>query len=189
VSIEPDGAADRARFEQLYVATRVPVLGYLLRRCGDPADAADLLAETYLTAWRRIRDVPDGDEARLWLYGVARRTLANRHRHAQVENRLAATLRSQLVLELGRDRPAADGAFSEAIADSLGALTAFDREVIELSAYEQLTPAEIAVILGKSPGAIRVRLHRVRRALRGELSQAGYPAPAGIHGRSVNAAT
>lgn len=178
MSAKKSGEADRDRFEQLYTQTRVPILGYLLRRCGDPGDAADLLAETFLIAWRRVEDIPEGDQARQWLYGVARRTLANHRRHQQVEHRLADTLRAQLPIEMDRARSHTDHAFSDAIADCLAALSDFDREIIELAAYDQLSPGEIATVTEKSPGAIRVRLHRARRALRLDLIRAGYSAPA-----------
>lgn len=172
--------ADRVRFEQLYTETRVAILGYLLRRCGDPADAADLLAETYLTAWRRIDDIPEDGQARPWLYGVARRTLANYHRHQRVEDRLAETLRAQLLSKVDRTRSQHDSRFSDVISDSLDQLSTADREIIELAAYDQLTPAEIAVVIDKSPGAVRVRLHRIRRALRLDLLRAGYPIAASL---------
>ena len=177
--VEGSGA-DRTRFEQLYTQTRVPILAYLLRRCGDPADAADLLAETYLTAWRRIDDIPEDEQARPWLYGVARRTLANYHRHQRVEDRLADTLRAQLVSKIDRTRSQHDNRFSDVIANSLDQLSTADREIIELAAYDQLTPAEIAVVIVKSPGAVRVRLHRIRRALRLDLLRAGYPTAASL---------
>jgi hypothetical protein len=51
----------------------VSILGYALRRTTSPDDAADILAETFLTAWRRLDELPSGEEAGLWLYGVARR--------------------------------------------------------------------------------------------------------------------
>lgn len=174
------GDADRTRFEQLYTQTRVGILGYLLRRCGDPADAADLLAEAYLTAWRRIGDIPEDEQARPWLYGVARRTLANYHRHQRVEDRLTATLRAQLVHEIDRTRTQPDSRFGDVIADSLDQLSTADREIIELAAYDQFTPTEIASVIGKSAGAVRVRLHRIRRALRLNLLHAGYPTTASL---------
>jgi DNA-directed RNA polymerase specialized sigma24 family protein len=68
----------RRRFEQMYEANYGPVLGYVVRRTGRPDDAADVIAETFLTAWRRLADVPAGEAARPWLFGVARRVLANR---------------------------------------------------------------------------------------------------------------
>lgn len=65
------------RFRVLYAAHLNAILGYALRRVAAPEDAADVVAETFLIAWRRCADVPPGGEARLWLYGVARRVLAN----------------------------------------------------------------------------------------------------------------
>src|SRR3954470_22627326 len=88
--------AERARFEEIYAGTRLPLLRYLVRRSASVEDAADLLAEVYLVAWRRIDDVPPGDEARLWLFGVARRTLANQHRGERRETELAAALAAAL---------------------------------------------------------------------------------------------
>src|SRR6202035_3680251 len=68
------------RFEAVYAAHHGPILGYVLRRTSNPDDAADVIAETFLTAWRRLEDMPSDPQARLWLYGVARRVLANHHR-------------------------------------------------------------------------------------------------------------
>nr|MDQ6949985.1 RNA polymerase subunit sigma-24 [Actinomycetota bacterium] len=56
------------RFEALFEAHHQDVLAYLLRRTEQPADAADVLAEVFLIAWRRKEHVPVGEEARLWLY-------------------------------------------------------------------------------------------------------------------------
>ncbi|HEY5016323.1 MAG TPA: sigma factor, partial [Streptosporangiaceae bacterium] len=51
-------AERQRRFEALYAAYHGPVLGYVLRRTANPDDAADVIAETFLTAWRRLEDVP-----------------------------------------------------------------------------------------------------------------------------------
>ena len=75
------------RFEEVYLAHRGSILGYVLRRTDNPDDAADVIAETFLTAWRRLEDVPRDAEARLWLYGVARRVLANHHRGVRGDRR------------------------------------------------------------------------------------------------------
>lgn len=68
------------RFRRVYLEHFEPLLAYALRRVAHPEDAADVVAETFLVAWRRRHDIPADDEARLWLYGVARRVLANHHR-------------------------------------------------------------------------------------------------------------
>src|SRR5580692_1766293 len=74
-----------------------PILCYVPRRTENPDDAADVIAETFLTAWRRLDAVPPGDEARLWLYGVARRVLANYRRGERRRAVLADRLRAELV--------------------------------------------------------------------------------------------
>ena len=69
------------------------MLAYVLRRVERAEDAGDVVAETFLVAWRRMDKVPAGDEARLWLYGVARRQLANQRRGELRRSRLADRLR------------------------------------------------------------------------------------------------
>ena len=61
----PDVAASarRLRFEELYNAHHVSLLAYALRRTANTDDAADVLAETFLTAWRRLDELPGGDQA------------------------------------------------------------------------------------------------------------------------------
>ncbi len=90
-------AHDRdARYRALYEENFRLVLGYALRRTASADDAADVAAECMLIAWRRLSDVPAGAEARLWLYGVARRVLANHHRGAERRDRLGSRLGEQL---------------------------------------------------------------------------------------------
>ena len=79
---------DRARSERLYAQNCRDLLAYFLRRT-DPDDAADLLAETFLFAWRRISAVPQNDAARLWPFGVARNTLLDYRRYTRTAHDLA----------------------------------------------------------------------------------------------------
>src|SRR3984885_8000211 len=97
----------RRRFEVVYAAHRGPILGYVLRRTDNPDDAADVIAETFLTAWRRLEDMPRDPQARLWLYGVARRVLANHHRGERRRSALTDRLRAELAL--GYDPPEGAG--------------------------------------------------------------------------------
>jgi RNA polymerase sigma factor (sigma-70 family) len=159
----------RARFEEIYGATRVALLQYLARRTSSPEDAADLLSEVYLVAWRRIERVPCGEEARLWLFGVARKLLANHRRRARSEVALASELASELEVTLvdsgGHDQRA------EAVRAALAGLGRSDQELLKLTAWEGLTPAEIARVLGRPVGLVRVRLHRARARLRARLAK------------------
>jgi DNA-directed RNA polymerase specialized sigma24 family protein len=69
---------------------------YAARRTDSPEDTEDVMSETFLTAWRRIADVPEGEAARLWLYGVARRVLANQRRGQSRRAGLAERLKDKL---------------------------------------------------------------------------------------------
>ncbi|MFP5319991.1 MAG: RNA polymerase sigma factor [Acidimicrobiia bacterium] len=148
-----------------YRAHRGAVLAYLLRRCPSAADAHDALAETFLVAWRRPEQVPDGDAAvRLWLYGVARRVLANQRRAERRRRRLSERLQAHPGDELV---PGPDEAGTEReVLRVLSRLGERDREILLLSAWEGLSHAEIAAVLGCSENASAVRLHRARARLR-----------------------
>ncbi len=159
------------RFERLYAQHGRAVLAYSVRRA--PVDeAADIVAETFLVAWRRLDDVP-AEDARLWLYGVARRVLANQQRSERRRQRLADRLRQELPAVL-ESVPAPD-LQAGAVEAALARLRPEDREVLRLSAWEELTPVEIATVLGVSQVAVRSRLHRARRRLRAALRHTREP--------------
>jgi RNA polymerase sigma factor (sigma-70 family) len=149
----------RSRFEQLYQAHYRPVLGYVLRRAANPDDAADALAETFLTAWRRLDDVPSDPETRPWLLGVARRVLANQGRAQRRRTALGERLRSEL--STGSLREPSAGLSD--VAAAFRGLAEADREILALAGWEGLDPGQIAVVLGCSRNAARIRLHRARR--------------------------
>lgn len=169
------GAAHE-HFEMLYRSTRGDLLAYLLRRAGTVEEAADLLAETYLIAWQKLERVPGGDEARLWLFGVARNLCLQSHRRRRVSDsvveRLAGELRSA-------EPPTAHPPRDEALWVALSDLSQTDREIVTLAAWEDLSPREIATVLGMSANAVRIRLHRSRVRLRRRLATDSDPA-AGI---------
>ncbi|MEU4193444.1 RNA polymerase sigma factor [Kribbella sp. NPDC026611] len=163
----------RQRFEALYAATLPQVLGYALRRCDNAEDAADVAAETFAIAWRRLSAVPDGDEARLWLYGVARKVLANHRRRAGRRRDLSARLAAE-VAEVYEEQPRDDGELA-VVGRAFRALPPADRELLSLVAWEGLGTGEIATVLGCSRNAVRIRLHRARRRLSHALSNASEP--------------
>lgn len=160
-----------ALFEALYAATFSQILGYALRRCDCPEDAADVVAETFATTWRRIDAVPPGDQARLWLYGVARNVLANHRRGLARRHGLSAALAAE-VSQLYQ-RSAEDSAEPGAIRQAFRQLPDDDRELLSLIAWEGLDHGEIAKVLGCSRNAVRIRLHRARKRLTRELAMVG----------------
>ena len=154
---------DRAeRFRGLFDASYQPLLAYARRRCGHD-DADDLVAEVLTVAWRRLDDVPT-DASLPWLYGVARRTLANQRRGGDRRRRLLERLRGQ---------PPVGGSAADADPAILGALASLrheDQELLRLAAWEELTAADIAVVLGCSANAAALRLSRARRKLRDAMT-------------------
>jgi RNA polymerase sigma-70 factor, ECF subfamily len=154
-----------AWFTRLYQMHYGAVLRYAARRA-DPDSARDVAAETFLVAWRRpsaVPAVPAAAEA--WLYGVARRVLANgqrsRHRAEQLTVRLMDQFRpaeqsadvAAMVAERARVRQALDR------------LPERDQEVLRLIGWEDLGLAQAAAVMGCTRAAMAVRLHRARRRM------------------------
>jgi RNA polymerase sigma factor (sigma-70 family) len=165
---ESDEDRRREIFEALFEANYARLLGYSLRRTGH-AEASDVVAEVFLVAWRRLEEVPAGDAARLWLYGVARRVLANSARGRRRRERLVERARA----DLATTRDSASGGTEERVALAFARLRPDDRELLALFAWEGLDAADIAAVFGSSVNAIRIRLHRARRRFVGELERVG----------------
>jgi RNA polymerase sigma-70 factor, ECF subfamily len=166
------GSGDAARrFEALFEANYRSVLAYALRRV-DRQLAEDVAAETFTVAWRRLDAVPEDELP--WLYGVARRTIANQRRGDRRRRALLAKL-SREAPSGGGPGDLADGiAERSAVVAALERLSERDRETLRLVAWEGLETARAARAAGCSPGAFAVRLHRARSRLVKELAAAGH---------------
>ena len=165
IQAEPDTLTRQmaeACFSRLYTEHWRDLFEYAIRRVPDPEDAAEVVEETFLVAWRRLADVPDGCEARLWLYGVARHALANQRRGERRRAHLADRLAIELSNRLSYPPP---GPEALAMLAALKQLDADDREVLLLAGWEELEPREIARVLEISTVACRSRLLRARRRL------------------------
>ena len=151
---DPDDA--RERFEALAAEVVEPVRRFLARRT-DPDTADDVLAETLLVCWRRLDQVPEN--ALPWVYGVARNCLANVVRGERRQVRLAARI-TVVDRPQEADRPPDEP--DERVGAALAALKPEEAELLRLWAWEQLRPGEIAEVLGVTPNAVSIRLHRAR---------------------------
>lgn len=160
---------DRRRddFERLFRQHAGTVTAWAQRRDTDAERAQDLVAETFMVAWRRLEDIPAGDE-RPWLLGVAGKIRANQLRGEHRRSRLVARLVTQLpdppVLTVAHD-------IDPELTAALRELPPRDRELILLVAWDELTPAEAAKVVGCTAVAARVRLHRARRRLHALLPE------------------
>lgn len=164
--------ADQERFRRLFDDAYRPLLAYALRRTGNPSDAEEVVAETLLVAWRRRRELPAGEEAVPWLYGAARRVLANQRRSQARRRRLERLLQPLTRSATETHEPPV----VDAVVAATQRLPSADQEVLRLAAWEGLSHAQIATALGCTDNAAALRLHRARRRLRAELEKEGSPA-------------
>ncbi len=163
----PVDLTSEQRLRTLHHDHSARIFAYAARRTQNVADAADVVAETFVVAWRRIDDVPAGDEAAPWLFGVARNVLRNQHRGERRRRALDRRLGSEL------SRAVPEGGPDDAVDDVTAALARLDdddRELLTLLAWDGLERAELANAFGVSRATLRVRLHRARRRLTAELS-------------------
>ncbi len=161
---------DEARLDALWRAHAPAVVRYARRRVL-PAEVDEVVAETFLVAWRRLDEVPPVPLP--WLLGVARGVSANVCRSAR--------RRDALTTRLGRQPPVLPPLTTDLptpLELALQSLRPDDRELLTLLAWDGLSREEAATALGVSRGTFAVRLHRVRRRVRHLLDGDGEPAPA-----------
>jgi RNA polymerase sigma factor (sigma-70 family) len=168
-------------FRKLYRENLADITAYALRRTASADDATDVIADVFLVAWRRIEQVPKGEAGRLWLFGVARRVLANRRRGDGRRSLLASRLKEDLRI-LERSRPVASQGVPDGFAEVFAALSERHREVLGLALWEGLDAESISTVLSCSPNAARIRLHRARKQLRSDLLRRGIVKEAGSSG-------
>jgi RNA polymerase sigma-70 factor (ECF subfamily) len=178
------------RFAALYQAYYRPILAYAVRRVAPGEDAADVVADVFTTAWRRIGELPEAPADRLWLYGVAQRVIAGRRRSARRLFHLTARLRADVGTrqpgqlasgqfasgQPGTGQPGLRDAISDRVVAALDRLSVREREALQLVLWEELSHAEAAQVLGCSANAVAIRVHRAKTRLRGELSATELPA-------------
>jgi len=145
---------------------------YAVRRSPNPDDVADLVGECFLVALQAShRYVPETDTALPWLFGISRRLLAKQRRKYAGNRRLevkASNAFPAFTAAEDDDVAAAIDASRQApiLEEALARLTRSERDVLEMVAYDGLSPTEAAVALDITPNAARLRLSRARRAVR-----------------------
>ena len=159
----------QAWFDAVWSSNYEAILAYALRRTDTADDAADVTAETFLTAWRRAQDAPSGEQVRLWLFGIARRVLANQRRSRRRYDRLTQRLGDAIARH--PNAPPADG--PAGVGEAFARLRPDDRDLLTLAAVEQLSTTQIAAVLGCAHVTARVRLHRARSRFARELAACG----------------
>jgi RNA polymerase sigma factor (sigma-70 family) len=161
--------ADRdAQLARVIATHRNALMRYAMRRLDDTSAAEDLVAETFVVAWKHFEDRPPRDEELFWLYGIAHRCLSNmlraRRRTLRLESRLA------FEREVVADVPRYDDEDVKVLVEALGQLRNDERELLQLTYWERLSYREIGIVLGCSEKAAGVRISRAREHLRNLLN-------------------
>jgi len=157
------------RFRSLYLDHYRQVYMYFRRRT-DIESARDGTAETFLVAWRRFDQLPADDRLLPWLYGTARRVLANQWRSRRRSDRLQAKMAGLAAPpEPGPEEAVVPSSEAQAVLDALGRLSKNDCEVIRLAEWEGLSHSEIATVLGCTAHAVDQRIYRARGRLARQL--------------------
>jgi RNA polymerase sigma-70 factor, ECF subfamily len=161
------------RFNGLHEAHFEAVRRYIWRR--DPALADDVVAETFLVAWRRLDEIPA--DAGPWLIGVARNIRLNARRSTRRQQAVATRLTEAAPGTLPRE----SSSEGDAVRAALELLSAADREVLLLYAWDALDRTEIATVLGCTKANVSLRLHRARRRFTAALGALGSDPDPSIH--------
>ncbi|WP_436760950.1 RNA polymerase sigma factor [Streptosporangium sp. V21-05] len=160
---------DSQRFTSVYDECRQRVWAYVVSRAGRQV-ADEVVSETFAIAWRRLEEMPE--PALPWLLGVARNVLRDNIRAEVRRDALNAELRAWT-----EDDVAEQVTERLSVLRALTSLSEDDRELLILTAWQGLSPRDAARVVGCSPTAFRVRLHRARKRLKREMDTAVHPGP------------
>lgn len=159
------------RFREVFDSTRDAIWSYCYRRL-EPDEVPDAVAETFLVAWRRMDKIPDGDDALLWLYAVARNVVRSFRRstarRTQLHDRLMHLRHTDdqepdvRVITREEDR---------ALLLSVSRLRPIEQELLRLRTWEELSLAEISEVTGISIRGVESRLARIRKKLEASIKQ------------------
>lgn len=177
-AIDDDDHSAAARFEALYTAHFAAVSAYCRRRVAVEL-VDDVVAETFLTAWRRIDEVPDGERGLFWLYHVAYRLVGHQWRGRSRRQRLASRLESVVATSTATpEDDAVDRDEVHRVLEASARLNESDAEIMRLVAWEHLSRDAIAEVLDIKPNAVSQRIHRARTNLTKEFTRLERRSPA-----------
>jgi RNA polymerase sigma-70 factor, ECF subfamily len=156
------------RFRALYEGFADPVYWFCRRRLGtDPGLAEDVVADVFTVVWRRIQEVPESPDDRVFIFAVAYRQLRNQQRSLWRRSRLQRRLDEEVHRSVAD--PATEQASIEWVRRAVLRLPTSEREALLLVVVEGFRQEEAGRLLGCSANAIALRLHKARSRLRVDL--------------------
>jgi RNA polymerase sigma-70 factor (ECF subfamily) len=171
---------DRAAFEELVARTRDRVFGVAYRIVRNESEAAEVTQETFLSAWRNLKQL-SGDQFAGWVHRIAANRALMKLRHQKMASQVEESLespqfnaRGSLIDTVADWAPDAEGQsldaeLQRAIEQAAATLPEEHRRVFMLRDVEGLSYEEISEITGDSVPALKSRLHRARLSMRAAI--------------------
>jgi len=169
---------DPARFDALYRKYLAQVYNFAVYELGDHHEAEDATERTFLSALAgltgfeeraRPEDGPEASTFRIWLYQIARNVVAERRRRRRRRPEAPLEVASEAPDPVDLEETVVRREMATAAWGAVDRLTGDRRRAVVLRFVHEMTTAEIASILGRSEGAVRVLIHRGLRRVAGEL--------------------
>lgn len=154
------------RFRMLYKEHVEQLAHYVSRRTA-VSEVQDVIAETFLTAWRRFDELPTDPIP--WLFVTARNLIANRHRSDRTRRTVHGKLISEFVGSTQSESHTGLSEIDQKLAAAIAQLPETEREAFMLVAWDGLDALRASRALGCSPATFRVRLHRARQKLKQQI--------------------
>ena len=158
--IERARDGDREAFGSLYEAVALDLYRMALYTLGDPQDAEDMVAETFLEAWKGIHNLRETDRFRQWMLRIL---------SVRCKRRVARYIQEKGNIDiddyLEEGVPDTGGPRAE-VRDAMARLAPDERQIVLLSVLEGYTMREIAGMLGLPQGTVSSKLHRTLKKLR-----------------------
>ena len=166
-------STNEMRFRQAFDDYFDAITRYCYRRL-HPDKADDAASSVFVVAWRKIDQMPDGDQTLPWLYGVARNEVRTSRRSIRRSTALWAKINGQpRYPEPGPEAVVVRDAEQAELVHALATLGSNDQEILRLRAYENLSIRQIAIVLDCSPETAKKRCSRAMTRLRTAVDRSG----------------
>ena len=168
--------ARSTQLTELVTTNSTSLLKYFLRRTENSEDAADLLSDTYLVAWRQVRTLPsDPESARIWLFGVAQNTLRNHRRSTRRRAALVEAFRLSISKVASSQTDQSDRRIDTRAA--ISTLPGPQRELVLLVYGDGVSSQDAAKLLKIPASTARSRHTSAKESLANLLAWTTSPSP------------
>lgn len=165
---------DERAFDELFLRYARKLQGFFWRRTGgNEAEAADLTQEVFLRVWEKAKRYNPSTNVHTWVFSIAYNILTDHYRHIGYQEQYTAYVQSSeteaidenVSILLDKEQ------FDKALSEVLTALSEAEQLLFDLRFTQELSVAEIAVIIQIPEGTVKSRLHSLTQKLRLKLHQ------------------